>query len=113
MLLRGLLGASALGDGGVVALLTPPPVEADLDDVQLVWSGACRDVSGAVPVGKSRKRIRFTKKTSVLGNPYAGHLGHPIPRRWKRLLVHGVSFGKGDAKRWRQASVLGERHGIG
>ena len=34
------------GGGGVALLLTPPPVEADLEDVQPVWPGACRDVSG-------------------------------------------------------------------
>ena len=74
---------------------------------------AYRDVSGAVRVGESRKRIRFTKKTPVLRNPHAGHLGQPIPRRWKRLHVHGVSSWDGDAMRWRLASVLRERHGTG
>ena len=50
------------------------PVKADLDDVQPVWPGACRDVSGAVRDGESRKGIRFTKKTPVPRNPHAGHL---------------------------------------
>ena len=53
------------------------------------------------------------RKLQFLRNPQSGHLGQPIPRRWKRLHVRGVSFGEGDVKRWRQAWVFGERHGIG
>ena len=53
------------------------------------------------------------RKLQFLRNPHAGHLEQAIPRRWKGLHVRGVSFGEGDVKRWRQAWVLGERHGIG
>ena len=71
--------------------------------------GLVLDVSGAVRDGESRKRFGLTKKTPVHGIPYFGHLGQPIPRRWKRLHVSG----NGDAKRRRWASVLGKRRETG
>ena len=84
-----------------------------MDDVQPICSRAYRDVSGTVRIGESRKGDQIHQENSVPRNPHAGHLEQPIPRRWKRLHVHGISFGEGGAKRWRQASVLRELSFLG